>query len=390
MYLDYNATTPVDPRVIEVMIPVFSKQFGNPSSTTHDSGLVAMNMVDTAREQVAAIIGRGSHDVIFTSGATEANNMVMFGLSRDLDYNRHHNRVILISAIEHKSVLETCRHLETMGIKIMVVPVTSDGVIELAKLADMMDKNVDLVSIMAANSETGVIQPIDKVSKIVHDHGSLLHCDATQAIGKIPFNADDLGVDIVTMSSHKVYGPKGCGAVIATREARRRLAPLICGGGQENNLRSGTLNVPGIVGFGKACEIAAGEGLADAPRQESLRDLFEKNMMSSVDGVTVNGHNADRLPNTSNIRIAGAIADAVIVNARSIEVSAGSACSSAAMEPSHVLMAMGLDRTAADESLRVSFGRPTTRQDVELAASEISNAVEFVRGREAEALRRMV
>ena len=320
MYLDYNATTPVDPRVIEVMVPAFSKQFGNPSSTTHGSGLVAMSMVDTARDQVAAIIGRGPHDVIFSSGATEANNMVMFGLSRDPD----HDHMVLVGATEHKSVLEACKHLETIGIKVMTVPVTTDGIIDLGRLADIMNKNVDLVSIMAANSETGVIQPIDKISEIVHEYGSLFHCDATQAIGKIPFDAYDLDIDIVTMSSHKVYGPKGCGAVIATRKARRRLAPLICGGGQENNLRSGTLNVPGIVGFGKACEIAADEGLSDAPRQESLRNLFEKSIMSSVNGVTVNGYNADRLPNTSNIRIAGAMADAVIVNARSIEVSNGS------------------------------------------------------------------
>lgn len=379
-YLDYNATTPVDPRVIDAMIPTFSKQFGNPSSTTHETGHTAMDMVDVAREQVADMLGRDRRDVIFTSGATEANNMAMSWLGMDLDC-RHG---VIIGATEHKSVLETGKYLERFGLEVRTAPVTLDGVTDLHVLDEMLGQNVDLVSITAANSETGVIQPTDKIAKIVHDYGALLHCDATQAVGKVLFDAGDLDVDIVTLSSHKIYGPKGVGAMVATADARRQLSPMIHGGGQENGMRSGTLNVPGIVGFGMACELAADSGLADAPRQESLRNHFEREVLSSVDGVTINGDGARRLPNTSNLRIAGALADAVIVNAPAIEVSTGSACSSSAIEPSHVLIAMGLDRDAADESIRVSLGRPTKQEEIDLAVREIARAVGFVRGKEAE------
>ena len=380
VYLDYNSTTPVDARVIDAMMPMFSERFGNPSSTTHESGLAAMDMVDVARDQVSSILGRKASDVVFTSGATEANNLVMFGLGMNLD--RGHE--VLVGSTEHKSVLETCRHLVTLGLEMKTVPVTADGVTDVGALDDMMNHEVDLVSIMAANSETGVIQPTDTISKIVHDYGALLHCDATQAIGKIPFNAYDLDVDIVTLSSHKIYGPKGCGAIVATKDARRQLMPMIRGGGQENGMRSGTLNVPGIVGFGRACDIAVSEGLKDAPRQRALRDDLEAQMASTVEGVTVNGGGAERLPNTSNMRIEGALADAVIVNLPTVEISTGSACSSAAMEPSHVLLAMGLDRTAADESVRVSLGRPTTNFDIDLAVSELAKGIAYVRGKEAE------
>ena len=379
-YLDYNAATPVDARVIDAMMPAFSKQFGNPSSTTHEAGHVAMDMVDAAREQVADMLGRDGRDVIFTSGATEANNMAMAGLNMDLD----HRRGVIVGATEHKSVLETVNYLEKSGLEVRTAPVTPDGVTDLHTLDEMLGQNVDLVSIMAANSETGVIQPTDKIAKLVHDYGALLHCDATQAVGKISFDAGALDVDIVTLSSHKIYGPKGVGAMVAIADARRQLRPMMHGGGQENGMRSGTLNVPGIVGFGMACELAADSGLADASRQESLRNHFEREVLSSVDGVTINGGGARRLPNTSNLRVAGALADAVIVNAPAIEISTGSACSSSAIEPSHVLTAMGLDRDAADESIRVSLGRPTTQEEIDLAVREIARAVEFVRGKEAE------
>lgn len=384
-YLDYNASTPLDPRVLEEMIPSLTKQFGNPASV-HDSGRVAANMVETSRDRIAKSLRCNSHEVIFTSGATESNNMVMFGLRNEPSYEQ----MVLVGATEHKSVLGACKHLVEDGIKVTTIPVTSDGIIDLSKFVDMMNKNVDLVSVMAANSETGVIQPIDEIAKIVHEYDALLHCDAVQAIGKIPFDVSKLDVDILSMSSHKIYGPKGCGALVVTNKARKKLTSMIHGGGQENNMRSGTLNVPGIVGLGKACEIAACEGLEDATRQKSLRDRFEKNIMSSIEDITVNGGNADRLPNTSNIRAAGAIADAVLVNANAIEASTGSACTSSSIEPSHVLTAMGLDRTAADESIRISIGRPTTVQDIELAVSNLVNAIEFVRKKETQIHGRMV
>ena len=249
----------------------------------------------------------------------------------------------------------------------------------LSALDNALTDDTDVVSVMAANSETGVINPIMEVARLAHGHGALFHCDATQAIGRIPFDAREMGIDMVTLSSHKIYGPKGAGALVATREARKRLAAVMHGGGQERDLRSGTHNVPAIVGFGMACGIATREGLRDAARQRELRDGFETELRLTVPGVTINGSGAERLPNTSSVRIAGALADAVIIRATGIEISTGSACSSSTMEPSHVLTAMGLDRDAADESIRVSIGRPTTKQDMDMAISEIANAAQSVR-----------
>lgn len=387
VYLDYNATTPIDPRVLEAMMPALEEQFGNPASTTHERGRMAADLADMARDQISSILGRSGHDVIFTSGATEANNMVIS--TYGLENSRFHE--ILVGATEHKSILETANHMRReFGLTARTVPVDSNGVTDLVQLEKMLSDNVELVSIMAANSETGVIQPIEHIAKLVHGHGALLHCDVTQAVGKIPFDANKMDIDIATMSSHKIYGPKGCGAIVATREARRQLKPIIFGGGQENNMRSGTLNVPAIVGFGRACEIAIGDGLDDVPRQRALRDDLEKQMIASIDDVTVNGVDAERLPNTSNMRIGGALADAVIVNSPGVEISTGSACSSSAMEPSHVLLAMGLDRTAADESIRMSLGRQTTQDEIDLAVSEIAMAAKFVRKKESEIPERMV
>ncbi len=385
-YLDYNATTPVDPIVLDKMLPLFQSRFGNPASATHETGRLAADAVEEARDQIADAVGCGKSDIIFTSGATEANNTVLFGLA-----DAKSDRMILAGTTEHKSVLEMCKRLEKDNVAVGYVPVDPDGVTDLAKLDKMLESDmVDLVSIMAANSETGVIQPVKTITEIVHRHGALFHCDATQAIGKIPLNVQDLGIDVATMSSHKIYGPKGCGAIIATRDVRRKLRPMMYGGGQENDMRSGTLNVPAIVGFGLACHMAAINWIRDAPRQRELRDYFEKELTGKIADVTINGINAERLPNTSNIRITGALADAVMTNASRVEISTGSACSSSTMEPSHVLMAMGLDRTAADESLRVSLGRPTTMEEIKLAVDEIAKATKYVRAKEAEIPRRMV
>ena len=232
---------------------------------------------------------------------------------------------------------------------------------------------------MAANSETGVINPVREAARLAHGHGALFHCDATQAIGRIPFDAREMGIDMATLSSHKIYGPKGAGALVATREARKKLAAVMHGGGQERDLRSGTPNVPAIVGFGMACGIATRERLRDAARQRDLRDDFERALKSSISGIIINGRNAERLPNTSSIRIIGALADAVMLRADKIEISTGSACSSNTIEPSHVLTAMGMDRDAADETIRVSIGRQTTKHDMDLAVKEIVKAVGFVR-----------
>ena len=373
-YLDYNATTPVDGRVLKVMMPLFVEGFGNPSSS-HAFGAAAAETVEDARKKVAESIGMGAADVIFTSGATEANNLALTGLRMGLRRNIR----ILAGSTEHKSVIQTCVSLADGGSEYAMIPVRPNGTINTESLDDMLADDVDIVSVMAANSETGVIHPMRDVADTVHERGALLHCDATQAVGKIPFDGDEIGADMVTLSSHKVYGPKGCGALVATREARRRMAAILHGGGQEREMRSGTLNVPAIAGFGEACRIAVTDGLADAPRQRRLRDGFERSLSESVPDVSVNGYGAERLPNTSNMRMRGALADAVMSRAPAIQISTGSACSSSTMEPSHVLVAMGLDRTAADESIRVSIGRGTTAVDIDAAVREIAMAVKSIR-----------
>ena len=274
------------------------------------------------------------------------------------------------------------------GLKADVLPVGADGLVDLADLEARMDDRTDLVSVGAANSETGVVQPIEEIAELAHRRGALLHSDATQAVGKVPFDAGRMGVDIATFSAHKIYGPKGCGALVANKEARKMLRAQIHGGGQERGMRSGTLNVPGILGMAAACERVVPAMLGRAGEHASMRDGMEKRLVSELGGVSVNGGGAPRLPNTSNVRIEGTIADAVIVNARRIQISSVSACSSSAMEPSHVLTAMGLGRDAADESVRVSLGVPTEKGDVDLAVDEIASAARFVRGKTVEVAER--
>lgn len=376
-YMDYNSTTPADRRVVDAMEPVFGEWFGNPSSEYHWYGKDAISRVERARAQVADLVGMVPPDVIFTSGATEANNLALRGIAEG---SKRRARM-LVGATEHKSVLETAAALGELGLAdVGTVPVDSDGVTDCDALAGELATKTDLVSIMAANSETGAIQPVESIGEIVHAAGALYHCDATQMLGRYTFSGIAYGADMVSLSSHKIYGPKGCGALVANRAARRRLRPLAHGGGQENGLRSGTLNVPGIVGFGKACEIAASEGVGDAPRQKGMRDKLERELSERVPGVTVNGGGAARLPNTSNVRIDGVPALAVIANVPNLAVSSGSACSASAMAPSHVLLAMGLDDTAADESIRLSIGRPTTEADIDDAVGQIAAAVERIRG----------
>ena len=371
-YLDYNSTTPTDKRVVDAMMPVFTEYFGNPSST-HNAGAHASDLIKNARGVIANLIGANPSDVVFTSSATEANNMAIVNFA----HATHTNRRILYGATEHKSVIETCRSLS--GVSTDTVSVCPNGVINLDTLKKNLTMPTDLVSIMMANSETGVINPIKEISDIVHNAGAILHSDITQAVGKIPVNMDELGIDIATCSSHKLYGPKGCGALIAPRQIRKNMSSFLYGGGQEQNLRSGTENVPGIVGFAKACEITNNIMHDECVRIENMRNSFEEDITTTISEVTINGKDAKRLPNTSNIRIKGALADAVINNARELEISSGSACSSSTIEPSHVLLAMGLDRTAADESIRISIGRYTTIKDVKMAVVEIAKAVDFVR-----------
>ena len=377
VYLDYNATTPVDSRVIDAMMPLFRECFGNPSSS-HESGRIAAQVVEEARKKVANAVSMSASDVVFTSGATEANNLAITGLQKGLGRTIS----ILAGATEHKSVLQTCVSLYNYGSKFGTIPVHSDGTINLDSMESMMD-GIDVVSVMAANSETGVVHPIEDVAKIAHERDALFHCDATQAIGKIPFDGNKIEADMVTLSSHKIYGPKGCGALVATRDARRRIAAILHGGGQERDMRSGTLNVPAIAGFGEACRIATTDGLAEAPRQRLLRDTFERLISDAIPHTSISGAGAERIPNTSNVRMRGALADAIMARTKSVEISTGSACSSNIMEPSHVLIAMGLDRTAAEESIRISVGRHTTMTDIKSAIYELARTVESIRAIES-------
>ena len=380
IYLDYNSTTPTDMRVLDAMNDVYGEHFGNPSST-HATGSYARGLVDESRAGVASLVHADAGDVVFTSGATEANNMVVSWLAPDAKGRR-----ILYGATEHKSIIRPCLYMaEKFGLSAEPIPVTGDGVADIQKYAALLaESHADIVSVAAANGETGVINPVRDMARMAREHGAVFHCDAVQAAGKIPFDMDDLGVDIATLSGHKIYGPKGVGALVASRDVRKRLNPMIHGGGQEHNLRSGTENVPGIVGFAEACRMAQAEGLADSARQAGLRNSLEERLASSLEGVSANGGNARRLPNTASIRIRGALADAVVVNLKKIEISTGSACSSSTMEPSHVLVAMGMSREEADESIRVSLGRPTTRHDIGEAVPDITQAANYVRGKEAE------
>ena len=411
IYLDYNSTTPVDPRVLDAMLPYFSEKFGNAASKAHSYGWVAEAAVEKAREQAAKLIGATPHEIIFTSGATEAINLALKGaweaavypppLLRQSASRRRGEGVgggrthLITLQTEHKAVLDTCKYLETKGARVTYLGVDREGLIDLNELRDAITPQTILVCVMCANNETGVIQPISEISKIVHEKKCIFMSDATQAVGKINVDVNDKpavlspagggaggglggGIDLLCFSSHKLYGPKGAGALYVRRkDPRVTLSPLIHGGGHERGLRSGTLNVPAIVGFGKACEIASQETESDAKRISALRDELERSLVA-LGKVQVNGlpspsgkWRGARLPNVSNLCFSGIKADSLIAKLPDIAFSTGSACSSAVAEPSHVLKAMRLSDEMAYSSVRFSMGRYTTRAQVETAADRI-------------------
>jgi cysteine desulfurase len=376
VYLDYNGSAPLDPRVAEAMADVLASAVGNASSA-HSFGAAQRSRVDVAREQVAAAVGGGVGDVVFTAGATEANNLALTGLVNARSTSR---RRVVISAVEHASVRQTAGWLADEGVaKVDVVPVTAGGYVDLDALDDLLADDVLVVSVMLANSETGVINDLGAVAELAHRHGALVHTDATQAVGRINTDMAALGADLLSLSGHKICGPGGVGALLASPSARRRMVPVIHGGGHERGLRSGSLNVSGIVGFGLAAELAGSEWEIDAARVSALRDELVSLITAGVGEVEQNGDVTRRLPNTANLLFRGADAEAVLVNLDPVAVSAGSACSSGAPEPSPVLVAMGLSRAEAAESLRFSLGRFTTRQEVMTAAARTIGAVQFVR-----------
>jgi cysteine desulfurase len=375
IYLDYNATTPVDPRVLDAMMPYFLEVYGNPANGLHRLGRLAAQAVDEAREQVAGLLGARPHEIFFTAGATESNNQAIGGLTRRAANGTR--RRIVTTAVEHKAVLAPCQRLAHEGWDMVVLPVGRSGVVDLEAAEAAIDDHTLLVSIQAANNEIGTIQPVAALSAVAHERGALVHCDAAQAVGKIPVDVDDLGIDLLSASAHKLYGPKGIGLLYVRGGTRAiPLEPLSLGGGQEDGLRPGTSNVPGIVGFGAACEIARNELAAEGTRIRGMRDLLEQKLLAQIPELRMNGYEVDRLPNTGSLVFPGVDADALLLNVPLLMLGTGSACTSGAIEPSHVLQAIGLDREAAYATVRASLGRFTTESEIEDATNLISKALQ--------------
>lgn len=377
IYLDAHATTPVDPRVLEVMLPFFTEQFGNAASRNHPFGWAASKAVERAREQVGALIGARFRDIVFTSGATESNNLAIKGLAARAPAGR---RQIVTVATEHRAVLDPCGALERDGFRVTYLSVDREGRLDLDQLRAAVSAETLLVSAMSANNEIGVLHPLAEVAEIAHAQGALFHCDAVQSAGVLRLNAKDLGIDLVSLSAHKMYGPKGIGALyVAKRNPSIELEALIDGGGHERGFRSGTLNVPAIVGFGTAADICGAERDTDARRVRALRDRLWK-VLSSVEGIHLNGPLEPRLPNNLNIRVDNVHGETLMkAIAPDVAVSSGAACATASAEPSHVLRALGLSDEDARASIRFGLGRFTTEAEIDAAAAVVEGAVRQLR-----------
>lgn len=370
IYLDHNATTPCDPRVVQVMLPYFGEVFANPANGLHLLGRRAARAVEAAREQVAALIGASAGEIVFTSGATESNHLAILGAAACAPPSR---RKVITGAVEHKAVLLPFKRLEAQGFELVILPVDADGRILLAELERHLDERTFLVSIQAANNETGTLQPIGEVAALAHRFGALCHTDAAQAIGKIPCDVEAWGVDLLSMSAHKLYGPKGIGALYVRGGVRALpLRPLLEGGGQEAGMRAGTLNVPAIVGFGEACRICCEALDAERTRIQALRDRFERGLLAALPGARINARGAPRLPNTSSLTVPGIDADALLLNLPEVMMGIGAACASGAIEPSHVLLAIGLSRDDAHATVRASLGRFNTEEEIDRAIALIA------------------
>lgn len=362
IFMDYHSTTPVDPRVLETMLPYFTTHFGNAASRNHAFGWTAEKAVDDAREQVGQLIGASGKEIVFTSGATESNNLAIKGAAHFYKDRGNH---IITTQIEHKAVLDTCKRLELEGFEVTYLPVESDGRLRPELLAQAMTDRTILVSVMLANNEIGTIQPIKEIGQIVKARGALLHTDAVQGVGKIPFDVNDVQADLVSLTAHKMYGPKGVGALYVRRKPRIRLEAQMDGGGHERGLRSGTLNVPGIVGFGKACEIAKHEMVEESARIARMRDRLETALMQSMPHVFRNGSVQHRLPGNANLSFAYVEGEGLLMALKDVAVSSGSACTSASLEPSYVLRALGIGEELAHTSIRFGLGRFTTEEEVD-------------------------
>jgi cysteine desulfurase len=377
IYLDYNSTTPCDPRVVAAMLPYFTEKFGNAASRSHAFGWEGEEAVAQAREQVAALIGAEPAEIVFTSGATEGDNLALKGVYEL--YASKGNHIITV-VTEHKAVLDSCHHIEKLGGEVTWLPVDAEGLIDLKELEAAIRPTTVLIAVMYANNEIGVIQPIKAISAIARKHGILFFTDATQAVGKIPVDVNRDGIDLLTLSAHKIYGPKGIGALYVRRkDPRVRLTAQMDGGGHEKGMRSGTLNVPAIVGMGKACALCAAEMETDATRIARLRDRLEAGLLR-IEGAHVNGSRTHRLPQTTNISFSYVDGQALLAGlGKDVALSSGSACTSASMEPSYVLTALGLGDDLAHSSLRLGLGRWTTEEEVDYAVGRITDTVSRLR-----------
>lgn len=377
IYMDYHATTPLDPRVLEAMMPYLTGKFGNAASRNHAFGWEAEEAVEKARKQIADLIGATPKEIVFTSGATESNNLAIKGVAEMYAERGNH---IITAATEHKATLDTCKRLEKHGARVTYLPVMQDGLVDLDMLREAMTDKTVLVSIMYANNEIGVVQPIAEIAKIVHEKGALLHVDAVQAVGKIPVNVNKDGIDLLSISGHKLYGPKGVGALYVRRKGPRvQLTCQIDGGGHERGMRSGTLNVPGIVGLGEACALCQAEMPEESKRLAYLRDKLKDRLLAALDEVYINGSMEHRLPHNLNISFAFVEGESLLMGINDVAVSSGSACTSATLEPSYVLKALGAGDDLAHSSIRFGLGRFTTEEEVDYVTDKVIDVVRKLR-----------
>lgn len=378
IYLDNNASTQCDPSVVEKMLPFYNEIYGNPSNNLHSQGQKAKKYVEESREKIANLINAKSKEIYFTSGATESNNLAIQGICKS--FQKTNRRRIITSEVEHESVISPLQMLREKDFDVIFLSVDSQCNVSLEEAKRYIDQNTLLVSIQIANNEIGTIQPIAELASISHQAGAFMHCDAAQGVGKINVDVGLIGVDLLSLSAHKFYGPKGIGALFINSEREDlRIQPLVYGGGQEKGLRSGTLNVPGIVGFGEACKLAKENLKNDSDYIEILRDYLEKILLENIPEIIINGKYSKRLPNTSNITFIGIEADALILNCPNLMMSTGSACSSGTIDPSHVLQAMEISRERAFQTIRISLGKHNTQNEVKIATEEIVKAINKIK-----------
>jgi cysteine desulfurase len=377
IYLDNHATTPVDRRVLDAFLPYFTESFGNAASKSHVYGWEADAAVDAAREQVAKLIGAAAREIVFTSGATESDNLAIKGVAEAYRQKGDH---IVTCVTEHKAVLDSCKILEKQGFKVTYLPVTAAGLVEVERLKDALTDKTILISIMAANNEIGTVQPIKEIGRWAKERGIIFHTDATQAVGKIPITVEDMGIDLLSLTAHKMYGPKGVGALyVRAARPQVKVAPSIDGGGHERGMRSGTLNVAGIVGLGKACELSRLEMSAEGERLTALRERLRQALLDQLDGVSVNGDLVKRLPGNLNMSFAYVEGESLMMGLKEIAVSSGSACTSASLEPSYVLKAIGLEDALAHASIRFGIGRFNTEEEIDFTAKRVVEEVRRLR-----------